>query len=310
MRRDPLRPPSAAAWLAFLASALTFAAPACAPVAPAGATRAVHPTADARGSLFIVGGGPRPAELMRHFVELAGGAGARIVVIPLASASPAATGEAQAAELTALGARATALLFGRTGADSARVTEAIAAADGVWFSGGVQSRITDAMGRTAAEAALLRRYREGAAIGGTSAGAAIMSTAMITGDERRPGGARASAEAWITIDRENVVVVPGLGLLPYAIVDQHFVRRRRHNRLLSLVLERPERLGVGIDEGTALIVRPGGIWDVVGESVVVIYDARGAEITPGAPLGGAGVRMHVLPAGGRFVVAERRARVR
>jgi cyanophycinase len=284
---------------------LTVAAvPACAPATTTGAGAGEH----SLGSLFIVGGGPRPAELMRHFVELAGGAGAEIVVIPLASADAEAAGAALAAELTALGARASSLTFDRAGADSARVVDAIAAAGGVWFSGGVQSRITDVMSGTAAAAALLRRHREGAVIGGTSAGAAIMSATMITGDERRPGGARPSEEAWITIDRDNVVVIDGLALLPAAIVDQHFVRRRRHNRLISLVLERPERLGVGIDEGTALIVRPGGVWHVVGESVVVVYDARDAVVTPAdSPLGGAGIRMHVLPAGAHFDARGRRA---
>jgi cyanophycinase len=99
-----------------------------------------------------------------------------------------------------------------------------------------------------------------------------------------------------------VEIVPGLGFLQTAIVDQHFIRRERHNRLMSAVLERPTLLGVGIDESTALEVMPDGRWRVLGESAVVIYDARQARVTGrGRPvLGAMGLRLHVVPAGGVF----------
>jgi cyanophycinase len=83
-------------------------------------------------------------------------------------------------------------------------------------------------------------------------------------------------------------------------VDQHFVRRKRHNRLISLVLENPGMIGVGIDEATALQVNPDGRWTVVGSSVVVVYDARGARISPSGVLGAAGMRLHVLTPGSSF----------
>ena len=91
-------------------------------------------------------------------------------------------------------------------------------------------------------------------------------------------------------------------MLPGAIVDQHHVRRRRNNRLLSVVLEHPELVGIGIDESTALEVGPDGPWRVLGESVAVVYDARQAKITPpsAAPLGATGVRIAVLPAGSTY----------
>jgi cyanophycinase len=171
---------------------------------------------------------------------------------------------------------------------------------GVWFAGGDQSRLMAAIGGTPVETAIHQRYRDGAAIGGTSAGAAVMSTMMITGNERRLGGDRPprdSSEAYLTIDRNNIVTARGFGLLPRTIVDQHFVRRKRHNRLMSLVLENPDMLGVGIDEATALQVNPDGRWTVVGTSVVVVYDARGAGITPSGVLGASGLRLHVLSPG-------------
>jgi cyanophycinase len=140
-------------------------------------------------------------------------------------------------------------------------------------------------------------------VGGTSAGAAVMSAAMITGDERHPGGVRPvkDSASYMTIARDNLIMAEGFGLLTNAIVDQHFVRRKRSNRLVSEVLELPVHLGVGIDESTALIVSPNGRWRVMGESVAVIYDARHATITPaGTTLGATGVVMHVLPDGGTF----------
>ncbi|HEY0811006.1 MAG TPA: hypothetical protein VGD49_12645, partial [Longimicrobiales bacterium] len=141
-------------------------------------------------------------------------------------------------------------------------------------------------------------------VGGTSAGAAVMSRIMITGDERRLGGRRPSTDstvAFITIDRDNVVTSDGFGYIDNAIVDQHFVRRRRHNRLISLVLENPKLVGAGIDESTAIEVRPDGTWRVLGESVVVIYDARNAQAaSTELPLGAANIQMHVLPSGATY----------
>ena len=94
-------------------------------------------------------------------------------------------------------------------------------------------------------------------------------------------------------------------------MDQHFLRRKRHNRLISLVLERAPHLGAGIDESTALIVDAKGLWTVAGASVVVIYDARGAHITSSNAkvLGASDLRMHVLPAGGTFDPKSGTARV-
>ena len=148
------------------------------------------------------------------------------------------------------------------------------------------------------------RFAAGAVVGGTSAGAAVLSSPMITGDEEKPGGARPaedSTDHWMTIARNDVITQQGFDFLRIAIVDQHFVRRRRHNRLLSLVLESSQKLGVGIDESTALRIGPDGIWRVLGASVAVIYDARHAVVTPASKtLGASGIVSHILPAGSTF----------
>lgn len=271
-------------------------------VALAGLGGAQAPTP--RGTLYIVGGGPQPPALVQEFVDLAGGKGrARILVFAMASASGATSGEEKAADLRALGATARNVWITREQADADSIVRLLDDATGVWFGGGDQGRLADVLRGTRTERAIKTRHAAGAVIGGTSAGAAVMSAVMITGDERHPGGTRPdSTLAWGTIARDNVVTADGFALIDDVIIDQHFLRRRRHNRLISLVLEREPHLGVGIDESTALVVRPDGTWVVRGASVVVVYDARRAGVTPAGAgvLGATGVTMHVLPSGATF----------
>jgi cyanophycinase len=290
----------------FLRAALLLAPLACAPPASSASDTvpapAISASAAPRGHLFIVGGGPRPEAMTRRFIELAGGPGkARIVAFGMASADTGA-GSYAANALRELGADAFALTIGRDEAMRDSVVRLLDGVTGVWFGGGDQSRLTAAIGGTPVEAAIHRLYENGAVVGGTSAGAAVMSAIMITGDERRPGGVRRDTTlSFVTIDRENIVTAQGFGLLPGVIVDQHFLRRRRHNRLMSVALEHPSLVAVGIDESTAIQVNPGGCWDVVGAGQVVIYDPRAARVTAGAaPLGAAGVTLSVLPAGSRY----------
>jgi cyanophycinase len=248
-----------------------------------------------------------PESILSRFLTLAGGPGrARIVLFPMASEYPDAGAEL-AAELEKRGARAERMYLDRAAAETDQAARRLDGATGIWFGGGDQSRLTAVLAGTPVERAIRERHAAGAVIGGTSAGAAVATTPMITGDEKHPGGKRPfedpndASSAFATIDRGNIVTASGFDLLPGAIVDQHFVRRRRLNRLISLVLENPGRVGVGIDESTALEVGPDGLWNVIGESVVIVFDARGARVTSAeTPLGGAGIRMHVLPAGGSF----------
>jgi cyanophycinase len=281
--------------------------------ASAGNLSSQTPAPNARGYLVIVGGGPIPEAVDRRFLELAGGAGkARIVVLPMASESGAESGAEKAASFGKLGAaNAVSLNLDRkdTGADS--VARLLGGATGIWFPGGDQNRLTAAILGTAVLDSIRSRYRHGAVVGGTSAGAAVMSDPMISGDERRPGGSRPpsdSSDGWMTIDRDDVVLVPGFGLLPNVTVDQHFLRRRRHNRLISVVLEHPTVVGIGIDESTALVVSPTGPWQVIGASQATVYDARRSTVTPtGKTLGASDVRVHVLPAGSTFDLSTGRA---
>lgn len=286
------------------AALLLFATSVSCASAPRGGDVSSRPTsAEPRGSLVIVGGGPRGEAITEKFIALAGGVGhARILVLPMASSLPE-TGPESVEEFRKHGVAVWSMNLTREQAMDAATALSLDSATGIWFPGGDQVRIMAVLDGTPTAAAIRARYAAGAVVGGTSAGAAVMSAPMITGDERAPGGARRdTTQSFITIAREDVVVSSGLGMIPGVVVDQHFLRRRRHNRLVSVVLEHPSLLGIGIDESTALVVEPGKRWSIIGESAAIVYDARHATITPaGAPiLGASDVRMHVLPSGSSF----------
>ena len=263
-----------------------------------------------RGTLFIVGGGSQPPALVQEFVRRAGGSRARIVVFAMASSSGERSGEAAAARYRTLGAAdARNVWITREQANSDSVVRLLDGATAVWFGGGDQNRLTAVLRGTRTERAIRARFEQGAVIGGTSAGAAVLSTPMITGDEL--GDQRDTTQAWTRVARGSVQVDSGFGYLTEAIVDQHFLRRKRHNRLLSLVLAQPPHLGVGIDEGTALIVESDGTWRVEGASSVLIVDARKAERSAATSpvLGAGGAALHLLPAGATFDPRTGRARL-
>jgi cyanophycinase len=257
-----------------------------------------------KGTLLIVGGGSQPRELVRHFVDLAGGPGkARIAILPMATSDAVATGAEKEAELDSLGADSFVVNVTRAQADEDSVVRKLSTASGIWFPGGDQSLLVAALQGSAALRAIHDRFRAGAVVGGTSAGAAVMSDSMITGNQFWPGMTVAvDSPSFSRITRRSIEIVPGLGFIHNAIVDQHFIRRQRENRLFSVVLERPSLLGVGIDEGTALKVTPDGRWTVMGKSSVMILDARRSRVTQSqaASLGAVGIRVSLLPAGSTY----------
>ncbi len=254
-----------------------------------------------KGYLFIIGGGKRPESMMKKFIEIAENFGnGMIVIFPMASSAPEEVGPGQASQLKEFGAQE--VEFHILSRDQALQPDSVKILDnvgGVFFSGGVQSRLADILINTPVHKRLLELYEQGAIIGGTSAGAAVMSEIMITGDEKRELGEGRSFE---TIEAANIVTVPGFGFIKSAIIDQHFIRRKRHNRLLSLVAENPELLGIGIDESTAILVDPDQTFEVIGQRSVIIYDASRAKvhIHPSQLISSFDMRMHILSAGDRF----------
>jgi cyanophycinase len=260
-----------------------------------------------KGHLFIVGGGDRDEPLMRRYVELAKGYGmGRFVIFTMASGVPHEVGPELVAEFKKYGV-ADAAYYQLT-REEAMKPESVKILDGVsavWFSGGDQAKQTAALLGTPLHARMLELYAQGCLIGGTSAGAAVMSEFMITGNEKRAGGEEGT---WEVILAGNVEHTEGFGFVKNAVIDQHFVTRRRHNRLISVVLENPKFVGVGIEESTAVLVRPDGKYEVLGEGQVIIYDARRAKTARSADgrLGGHGLAMHVLLAGDVYDIATGR----
>lgn len=254
-----------------------------------------------QGHLFIIGGGKRPPEMMKKFIELAEEVNSgKIVVFPMASSVPEEVGPEQAQELRNLGAQKVEFrILTREQALKEESASILNDAGGVFFSGGVQSRLTDVLRDTPLHRKLIQVYKNGAVIGGTSAGAAVMSEMMITGDEKRK---KEKESSFSSIEADNIVTVQGFGFIKSAIIDQHFISRKRHNRLLSLVAEHPHLLGIGIDESTAVIVKPDNTFEAIGKSNVIVYDASPAkrEILSTGKLSVHGMTMHILKPGDRF----------
>jgi cyanophycinase len=265
---------------------------ACAPKEPAPA--AARP----KGYLFIVGGGDRDEPLMRRYVELAKRDGpAKIVIFTMASSVPLETGPGLVAEFKGYGVEDVAYfhLTREEAMDPANV-KILDGVTGVWFSGGDQAKQTAVLLDTPLHKKMLELYAEGGLLGGTSAGAAVMSEFMITGDERRTENKEGT---WEVIWADDVLHSRGFGFVKDAVIDQHFVTRRRHNRLIAVVLQYPALVGVGIEESTAVLVRPDGKYEVLGEGQVIVYDARQAMTIQSSDgrLGGHDLKMNVLLAG-------------
>ena len=206
-------------------------------------------------------------------------------------------------EFTGYGVDAFVYLVNHDQANDPAMVRQLDSATGIWFGGGDQFHLTDALGGTASLRAIQARYRAGAVVGGTSAGAAIMSDSMITGNQTPPGDTTGYyGDEFPAIASGRIQVIPGLGFLPGAVVDQHFIKRERHNRLLSAILERPSLVGVGIDESTAIEVAPDGHWTVLGLSEVIVYDGRKAHISrlSGGMFGVTDLRMHILTPGSTY----------
>ncbi len=263
-----------------------------------------------KGHLIIIGGGPIPKSIVSSILEHSGGPAGKILIFPHASSNPAEAAANTRKLIEAQGAKAVEVYQCVQGAmDTPTCLTQIDKAAGIFFTGGDQNVLMAALDNTQAINNIRKRYADGALIAGTSAGAAIMSEVMITGEENRPAVAsridpetQQQMEPFASIGPGRVVTSKGLGLLKTFVVDQHFLVRKRQNRLMSVVLEHPELIGVGIDESTAILVRPNQSLEVIGESVVTIIDARHAAETKqmGQNFYTRGLNVHLLPAGQKF----------
>ena len=256
------------------------------------------------GHLIVIGGAEdkiRDRVILSRFVALAGGAKARIAVVATASSSAAEVAERYREVFTDLGAARVdpILAQARPAANDDTHAALVDGATGVFLTGGNQLRLSSTIGGTRLSRAIEERYRAGAVVAGTSAGASALSTHMI-----------AFGASGLTPKQRMAQISVGLGLLPGVIIDQHFQQRNRLGRLLALVAQNPSLLGIGIDEDTAGVVTSDHVLEVIGRGSVTIVDGTAAEtdaweVSGHRPLMISNVLMHSLPAGYRFDLRRR-----
>ncbi len=283
------------------------------------AATAAHRSAPAAkpGRLVIVGGALADSNepIYRAILDARLGNGP-FCVFPTAAASPETSidGPVKLFETYAGPGTAKGILISSAKPETARdpvVVGQISACSGFFFVGGVQSRVIMAFrpdGKpTPAYDALMARWREGAVVSGSSAGAAVMSDPMIAGGTSAAAivrGVRRTTVAASDSDEaaSGVTITTGLGFFPSALADQHFLARGRFGRLLVALLDLDQfDLAFGIDENTALVVDGGTVWNP-GASDVVIMDERPARHDGKSATG---VRVHLMGAGDRFDLATR-----
>jgi cyanophycinase len=240
------------------------------------------------GALVIVGGGGAGPEIIKRFVDLAGGSQAKIVYIPTASGRQAFDLAYKGRVIQPFldqGAQKVTVVhtYDPAEADTDEFVEAINEATGVWFSGGRQWRIVDAYAGTKAEAAFQNVLDRGGAIGGSSAGATIQGSYLARGD---------SKTNTIMMGDHEV----GFAYLKNSAIDQHLLKRNRQFDLIEVIKAKPELLGIGLDEKTAIIVQ-GDEFTVMGPSYVAIYDHEVLEKSG---------QFYFLAEGDRFDLKERK----
>ncbi len=225
-------------------------------------------TASPKGSLFIIGGGDRPPGLMQQMVAVAGLLPAdHIVILPMSSAEPDTSFYYIREDLQPVCRNTIANLNFTSANDHNPVwLDSLRNAKLIFITGGDQVRFMKAVLHTPVYEAIHTAYRNGATIAGTSAGAAVMSQFMITGNQLQD---TVYAGTFDKLWSNNIELQEGLGLITTAIVDQHFVVRSRYNRLLSALAQNPGLICIGVDEATAIIIHKTHV-TVAGESQVVV----------------------------------------
>lgn len=272
-------------------------------------TSEIHAKKDSdtiKGNLVIAGGalGSTNRDVYQKFIDLAGGNDqAKIGIIPAASGSLNSS-FAFKKDLLSYGVKESSVEIlpvssydfsgteedessWKKNSDSRELAEKIEGLTGIWFVGGDQLKITDALLKkngknTQALDAIWKIYRDGAVLGGTSAGAAIMSDVMITGGDSLGG----FKQEFTKRDQSNpseeyapVYIEKGLGFFQWGIIDQHFDERARLGRLAATAITSNTRdLAYGIDEDTAMVVNnQNQTIEVTGRNGVAVLDITMAK---------------------------------
>ena len=257
------------------------------------------PDGQTRGWIIPIGGAENKENdprILERFVRVSGGDEADIVIIPTASRMHE-TGTRYEQIFKTLGAtRVTVMDFDtRRDCHERGRLQRIEEARGIFFTGGNQLRLTTLLGGTPVAKLIRLRNAQGVTVGGTSAGASILSEHMIAaGDE---GSAMIAG---------SVRLAPGLGLTNRFIIDQHFRQRDRLGRLLTALAYNPFAIGIGLDEDTAAFIAPDERLEVEGSGGVTIVDPAEVNfssidaVQDGQPVCMLGLKVHLLVAGATF----------
>jgi len=264
------------------------------------------PDGATRGWIIPIGGAENKENdrhILERFVSVSGGNEADIVVIPTASRMNE-TGPRYEKLFATLGAaRVTVMDFDtRRDCHEAGRLARLEEASGIFFTGGNQLRLTTLLGGTPVAKLIRSRNAHGVTVGGTSAGASILSEHMIAfGDEGS------------SVISGSVRLAPGLGLTNRFIIDQHFRQRDRIGRLLTALAYNPFAVGIGLDEDTAAFIGPDETVEVEGSGGVTIVDGADVsyssvdEVAEGQPVCMLGLKLHILVAGATFNLHTRTA---
>jgi cyanophycinase len=257
-----------------------------------------------KGKLVIIGGGEDKTgdcSVLKEFIRLAGKAKACVVIMTVATDEPEESASEYRKVFKKLGAEDVHAIdvSNRKDVLDEKALQLLKQATALFFTGGDQIHVTSLLGGTQMQELIYKRFREGLVIGGTSAGAAMMSNSMIIrGDSNcnpRLGGTE---------------IGPGMDFLPGTMIDTHFSQRGRMGRLLTAVAHYPQDIGFGIDENTALVVSDGQC-QVFGENSVTVVDAGSIsftnlpDITKDEALTLHGVHVHVLSEGHKYDLGKR-----
>jgi cyanophycinase len=257
-------------------------------------------TNTAKGKLYIIGGGKRPSAMIEEIAQLSrlGEENRYAVVLPMASSEPDTSFYYLKKQFDEMGSYQL-VMFNIVKGElaSQAILDSIREAALVYITGGDQNKFMDVVLNTPVHDAIRAAYQEGAVVAGTSAGAAVQSRKMITGNEHKYPEYTGQ---YRTIETDNIEIAEGLGLVQTAIIDQHFIWRMRMNRLIAAAIEHPAELLIGIDESTAIIVQ-GDSATVTGISqVVVLHNKQAVKRSQQGLLGSQGMELSVFLPGDRF----------
>jgi cyanophycinase len=251
------------------------------------------------GHLFIIGGGDKTDALMKDLIKTAGiGTDDYVVILPMSSEEPDSSIIFAKEDFASVGIKnVVGFNFKENSPIEDQKLDSIKKAKLIFITGGDQTRFMKVVKKGPIYKAIHEAYKNGSTIAGTSAGAAVMSKKMITGNSLKYPEYTGK---YPTIEPNNIEVTEGLGMVENLIVDQHFIKRHRLNRLLAVCLENPNEICVGIDESTAIVVT-GNSFRVTGENqVIVIKNKEKSKKTKANLLGGNGLVLDILLPGDSF----------